>query len=211
MRTPPMTPVVMKRLLLITLIALGCAFGLAAQEAGKKEQAEPSMALRWANFAILVPALGYFIYKTLPQMLVGMTLPEVFRARNEEIQKGISEAQALKQDADKRAAAVDARVRMLGSEIDKFRSESKIEMQQEDERIRQETARQIARMEAQAQQEIESAGKLARRELKSYAAKLALDLAEQRVRTRLDANTENALVNGFLQDLQRQPGKEARG
>lgn len=202
MRTPPMTPAVMRRLLLITLIALGCAFGLAAQEAGKKEQAEPSMALRWANFAILALGLGYGIAKVFPPM---------FRARNEEIQKGISEAQALKQDADKRAAAADTRVRMLGSEIEKFRAESKIEMQQEGERIRQETARQIARMEAQAQQEIESAGKLARRELKSYAAKLALDLAEQRVRTRLDANTENALVNGFLQDLQRQPGKEARG
>jgi len=190
----------MKRLLLIALLLLGCAAGLAAQE-GSKETAAPSAVLRWANFAILAAGLGYGIAKTLPP---------IFRARNEEIQKGITEAQALKQDADKRAAAVDARIRTLGSEIEKLRAESKGEMQHEGERIRQETTRQIARMEAQVQQEIESASKLARRELKSYAAKLALDLAEQRVRTRLDANAENALVNGFLQDLQRQPGQEAR-
>lgn len=192
----------MRRLLLIGLLALGCTAGLGAQEAEKKEQAEPSMALRWANFAILAAALGYGIAKTLPP---------IFRARNEEISKGITEAQALKRDAEQRAAAVDARLRTLGSEIEKSRAESKVEMQQEGERIRQETARQIARMEAQAQQEIESAGKVARRDLKVYAAKLALDLAEQRVRARLDANSENALVNAFLQDLQRQPGKEARG
>ncbi len=201
----------MRRLLLIVLLAVGCAAGLGAQEAEKKEQAEPSMALRWVNFAILVPLLGYVLYETLPRLFVGMTLPEVFRARDEEIRRGITEAQALKRDAEQRAAAVDARLRTLGSEIEKSRAESKVEMQQEGERIRQETARQIARMEAQAQQEIESAGKVARRDLKVYAAKLALDLAEQRVRARLDANSENALVNAFLQDLQRQPGKEARG
>jgi F0F1-type ATP synthase membrane subunit b/b' len=77
-------------------------------------------------------------------------------------------------------------------------------MQQESERIRQETAAQIARLEQKAEQEIESAGKTARRELKNYAAKLALDLAEQRVRTRLDAHTEQAMIDGFLEDLERQ-------
>lgn len=195
----------MKRLLLIAMLALGCAAGLFAQEE-KKEQAEPSAVLRWANFAILAAGLGYAIAKTFPPM---------FKARNEEIQKGITEAQALKKDAEARAAAVDARIRTLGSEVEKLRAESKVEMQQEGERIRQDTTQQIARMEAQAQQEIESAGKLARKDLKNYTARLALDLAEQRVRARLDANAENALVNGFLQDLQGQPGpgqsgKEAR-
>ena len=196
----------MKRLLWVAMLAMACAAGLAAQEK-KKEQAEPSMTLRWANFAILAAGLGYGIAKVLPPL---------FRERNQEIQKGITEAQALKQDAEKRAAAVDARILTLGSEIEKFRAESKVEMQQEGERIRRETARQISRIEAQARQEIDAAGKLARRELKAYAAKLALDLAEQRVRARLDAHAENALVTGFLQDLQRQPGQrqpesEARG
>jgi F0F1-type ATP synthase membrane subunit b/b' len=77
-------------------------------------------------------------------------------------------------------------------------------MQQEGERIRQETAAQIARLEHQAQQEIEMSGKIARRELTSYAAKLSLDLAEQRVRERLDAATEQGLVDAFIQDLERE-------
>ncbi len=80
-------------------------------------------------------------------------------------------------------------------------------MQQEGERIRQETAKQLGHLEHQARQEIEAAGKVARRELKDYAAKLALDLAEQRVRARLNAGTETALVDGFIHDLQRQESK----
>ena len=63
-------------------------------------------------------------------------------------------------------------------------------MQQEAERIRQETAQQIARLDAKAAQEIEAAGKTARRDLKEYAAKLALELAEQRIRNGADAGDQ---------------------
>ena len=61
---------------------------------------------------------------------------------------------------------------------------SKAEMQQEGERIRKETTVAIGKLEQQAAFEIESAGKLAQRELKEYAAGLALDLAEQRIHWR---------------------------
>ena len=50
--------------------------------------------------------------------------------------------------------------------------------------------------------EIETAGKIAQRELKIYAAKLALDLAEQRIRGRLDPATEAGLIDDFVQDLE---------
>jgi F0F1-type ATP synthase membrane subunit b/b' len=65
----------------------------------------------------------------------------------------------------------------------------------------------IQKLNTQAQSEIESAGKTARRELRAYAADLALDLAGQRIRTRLDAGTEAGLVDRFVGDLQRQESK----
>ena len=150
---------------------------------------------KWANFVILVAGLGYLLAKALPPL---------FKSRTEEIQKGIAEARAIKQDADKRAADVAARTATLGADIERLRVEAKAEMQQEGERIRQETAAQIARLEHQATEDIEMTGKLARRELKSFAAKLSLDLAEQRVRERLDTATEQGLVDAFIQDLERE-------
>jgi F-type H+-transporting ATPase subunit b len=88
--------------------------------------------------------------------------------------------------------------------VERLRTESQVEMQQEGERIRQETAHQMERLQQQATQDLDAAGKNARRELKAYAATLALQLAEQRVRARLNTDTESALVDGFVRDLQKQ-------
>jgi len=194
-----------KRLLLLTVLALAGTLAIHAQEgaargeeAKKAEASEPSMGLRWANFLLLAAGLGY---------LIGKSVPALYRKRTSEIQKDIAEAQGIKRDAEARAAAVDARVKALGADMEKLRTESKLEMQQEGERIRQETARQIARLEAQAAQEIEAAGKVARRELKDYAAKLAVELAEQRVRTGATATVESGLVDTFLADLRHQESK----
>ena len=191
----------MKRFSLAMFLMVACAAFVGAQEAekaGSTEKSEPGIAWKWANFAILAVGLGYLVNKNLPPF---------FRSRTAEIQQGITEAQQIKRDAEARAAQVEARIQKLGDEIEQFRTQSREEMQQEGERIRQETAKQLGHLEHQAQQEIESAGKVARRELKDYAAKLALDLAEQRVRARLNAGTETALVDGFIHDLQRQESK----
>jgi len=179
----------MKRLpWLLVLTAVVCC----AQEPGAAE--DKYAVWKWINFLILAGGLGYLMAKNLPAF---------FQSRTASIQKGIAEAQLMKQDAERRAADMDRRMSALGAEIDKFRAASQAEMQQEGERIRQETAAQIRKLEQQAEVEIESAGKTARRELKSYAADLALDLAEQRVRARLDGKTEAALVDSFVADLKR--------
>ncbi len=193
----------MRRFAVLLLLTFGAALVLSAQEsvqpeAKKEEKSEAGAVWKWANFVILAAGLGYLINKHMPP---------IFRARTTEIQKDISEAQAIKRDAESRAAAVDARVQALGTEMERFRAQSKIEMQQEGDRIRQETARQIARHDAQAAQEIEAAAKTAGRELKEYAAKLALELAEQRIRARVDDRTESALVDAFVADLRRLESK----
>ena len=98
-------------------------------------------------------------------------------------------------------------MKSLGGDIEKFRTESAKEMAQEGERIRMETVAQIQRIGDQAAMEIESAGKLARRELRQYSSELALKLAEERLRAKLDGPADAALVDGFVADLGRQGSK----
>ena len=190
----------MKRLLLAVL----CVAGLAAQEASRTpvesapartEESDKIAVWKWVNFVMLAGGLGYLMAKHLPPF---------FRTRTGEIQSGIAEAQQKKRDAEKRAAEMDARLNALGAEIEKFRTQAKAEMQLEADRIRRETADQIQKLEQQAAREIEAAGKTTRRELREYAAHLALDRAEQRIRARLDQATEGALVDDFVNNLQRQ-------
>ena len=191
----------MKRVLLAAMLLSGASMTIHAQEQAKAEEPiskDEMLVWRWANFVILAAGAGY---------LLGKHLPAFFKGRTTEIQRDITEAQQQKQAAEKRAAEMDARLKSLGADIEKFRTEAKIEMEQEAQRIRQETAHQIEKLQKQAEQEIESRGNLATRELRVYAAKLALDLAEQRIRTRLDAATEAGLVDDFTKDLQQQGSK----
>ncbi len=193
----------MKRLLLIPLFAIAT---LVAQEpaehkAGQatEHSEEVSPIWKWANFAILAVGLGYLMAKSLPG---------IFTSRTTEIQKGISEAQQMKQDAEKRSAEMDARLNSLGADIEKFRTQSAAEMQQEGDRISRETAAQIKKIEQQAAVELESVGKTARRQLKEYAAELAMGLAEKRLRGRMDNATESALVDDFVRDLEHQASQK---
>jgi F-type H+-transporting ATPase subunit b len=184
-----------KRALLAMMLLLGATSIYAQEKAEEPISKDEMLVWRWANFVILVAGAGY---------LLGKHLPAFFKNRTADIHKDITEAQQQKLAAEKRAAEMDARLSTLGADIEKFRAQSKIEMEQEGARIRQETAQQIEKLQRQAEQEIESAGNLATRELREYAAKLALDLAEQRIRTRLDAATEAGLVDDFTRDLQQQ-------
>ena len=99
----------------------------------------------------------------------------------------------MKMDAERRSAEMDARLNALGADIEKFRTQSAAEMQQEGDRISRETAAQIKKIEQQATVEIESVGKTARRQLKEYAGELALGLAEERLRGRGSTTPRNRL------------------
>src|SRR5580693_26709 len=109
------------------------ALGIHAQEKEKVEEPiskDEMLVWRWANFVILTAGAAY---------LLGKHLPSFFKNRTATIQKDITEAQRQKLDAEKRAAEMDARLKSLGADIEKFKLESKAEMEQEAARIREET------------------------------------------------------------------------
>ena len=195
----------MKRLLPALFFAF--AITVSAQDHAPAEGASSGHAThpglgkwKWANFAILVVALGY---------LAGKTAPAFFRGRTEEIQRGIAEAKRLKQEADAQAAQVEKRMARLEQEIEQIRQDSGKEMSKERERILSEAERGMARVQAQAEQEIGAISKQAALELKAYAAQLAIRLAGERIRERMNGDVEAHLVERFILQMDRQAG-EAR-
>jgi F-type H+-transporting ATPase subunit b len=166
----------------------------AAKPAEKSESfaERHELELKWVNFLLLAGALGY---------LIGKNAGPFFAARSSSIRKDLDESEQKHLDAEARAAAVDARLASLEKEIAALRSESQAEARAENERMAQHTAAEIAKIQAHAEQEIASAGKAARTELKRYSAQLAVELAEQKIRARMTPETQNALVRGFVRDL----------
>jgi F-type H+-transporting ATPase subunit b len=74
-------------------------------------------------------------------------------------------------------------------------------MDEESEGIRRDTEHHMQRIREQAAQEIALMTRGAKAELRKYAAELAIGLAEQRIRSRMNPATQEKLVSGFLHDL----------
>ena len=76
-------------------------------------------------------------------------------------------------------------------------------MTAESERVRRETEHHLQRIREQSVQEVALMTRGAKDGLRKYAAELAIGLAEQRIRSRMNPDTQERLVSGFLHDLQR--------
>jgi F-type H+-transporting ATPase subunit b len=148
---------------------------------------------KWANFAVLAGALGYLVSKNAGPF---------FAARSRQIRKDMIEADDLRKQAEARAAEVDRRLANLDAEIAALRAESQRETQSESERLSKYAVAEIGKLQAHAQQEIVSAGKAARLELKRYSAHLAVTLAEQKIRARMGATTQDILIQNFVSKLE---------
>jgi F-type H+-transporting ATPase subunit b len=172
-------------------LALMVCFMAAPIFAAEKEEGGLQI-WKWANFLVLAGGLGY---------LIGKQGGPFFAARSVKIRKDMIEAGDVRQEAEARAAEVDRRLANLEAEIAALRAESGKEEQAETGRFGRHTAAEIAKTQAQAEQEIAAAGKAARMELKRYCADLAVGLAEQKIRARMTPETQDELVRGFVRDL----------
>ena len=87
----------------------------------------------------------------------------------------------------------------LDSEIASMKAQAESDARAEEERIRTATEQDARKVVELAEQEIAAAGNTARRELKAYAAELAVAIAEKKVH--LDLQTDEALVRSFVSGL----------
>jgi F-type H+-transporting ATPase subunit b len=142
------------------------------------------------NFGIIAAAIIWLSRSHLPGM---------FRHRTASIQKAMQEAQKASQEANQRLADIEARLSRLDVEIGAMRAAAEKEATAEEVRIKaaaEEDARKIIQT---AEQEIAAAAKSARRDLKAYAADLAVSLAQRQIR--VDSDTDAALVRTFADQL----------
>ncbi len=147
------------------------------------------------NFAIIAGLVGWALKKNLPGM---------FRSRTDTIRKSMDEAKRASDDANRRLADIEQRLSRLDSEIADMKRTAEADAAAEEERIRAAAEEDRKKILEMSEQEIEAAAKAARRDLKAYAAELAVALAEKRIK--VDTKTDEALVRNFVGQL----GKDGR-
>jgi F-type H+-transporting ATPase subunit b len=147
------------------------------------------------NFAIIVIVIFWFARKTLPGLM---------RARTESIQQALQEARAASQDATKRLADIENRLRQMDVEIGRMQASAEKDAEGEEARIQKAAEQELRKIVQSAEQEIAAAAKQVRRELSVHTADLALALARKQIN--VDANTDQVLVRNFATKLAGQPG-----
>lgn len=142
------------------------------------------------NFAIVAGAIGWALRKQLPG---------AFRGRTEGIQKAMQEARLASEEANRRLADVEARLAKLGAEINQMQASAEKDALAEEARIVAAAEDDKRKIVDAAGQEIAAAAKQAQRELKAFAANLAVDLAQKQIH--VDAATDQNLVRDFAGHL----------
>jgi F-type H+-transporting ATPase subunit b len=148
----------------------------------------------WVSLVVNFTLLGLFFY-----LLLKSKLPQAFRDRTATIQKGIKEAQAASADAARRLSDIEARLGKLDAEVADIRSTAEREAVAEEERIRKAAEEDKQKIVQAAESEITAIARNARRELKGYAASLAVDLASHQIH--VDEPTDHGLVREFVNQL----------
>lgn len=142
------------------------------------------------NFAVIAGGIAYMLKKHLPG---------AFRNRTLSIQRGMAEAQKASEEARQRLSDIENRLSRLDAEIAAMREAAEREATSEEAKIRAAAEQDTRKVIESAEQEIVAAANVARRELKAYAADIAVALAQQQLH--LDANTDEALIKSFASEL----------
>jgi F-type H+-transporting ATPase subunit b len=151
------------------------------------------------NFAVIAGTVVYFSKKNLPG---------AFRNRTASIQQAMREARQASEDANRRLAEIENRLSRLDSEIAAMGAAAEKEAIAEEARIKAAAEEDARKIVESAEHEIAAAAKLARRELTSYAANLAVSLAAKQMK--VDTATDQALVREFAKELSPGPGGGAK-
>lgn len=148
----------------------------------------------WVSLVVNFALLGLFFY-----VLLRSKLPQMFRERTVTIQKGIREAQAASAEASRRLSEIEARLAKLDAEVSQIRSSAEGEAEGEEANIRAAAEEDKRKVLESVETEIDAITRNARRELKSYAASLAVDIAAHRIK--VDERSDQALVREFVEQL----------
>ena len=142
------------------------------------------------NFAIIA---GVLIW------VVKSKMGPAFRRRTEALQKAMQEAHKASEEANQRLAEIESRLSKLDQEISTMRTSAEQEAAAEEARIKAAAEEDARKIVESAEQEIAAATKTAQRELKAYAADLAVSLAQKQIF--VDTSTDQALVRTFSDQL----------
>lgn len=184
----------MRILVILLMVVLGSSSELAA--AVEAEEAGWGWWFdgigRTVNLLILFGIIYYFTREPLKNF---------FLNRRADIQREIRESRQAQEEAEKKLASIEERLKNLDSELATMRAEAEREAALERRRILEEAERDAEKILNRARREITALTRAAQKKLKEHAAQLSVELAEEQIRKEMTEKDEDRVVDRFFVKL----------
>jgi F0F1-type ATP synthase membrane subunit b/b' len=149
---------------------------------------------KFINLAIFVPVFIWFLNHFLG-------VRGALRNRKEQIRIDLDRARKERDAALAKLKEVEDRLSRLDTEVAAIQEQHVQEAAEERERIAKSTEAEIAKLGEQATREIESAGKVAKHELRRFAAEQSVRMAEQMIRREMKPEDDQRLITQNIKEL----------
>jgi F0F1-type ATP synthase membrane subunit b/b' len=149
---------------------------------------------KFLNLAIFTIAAIFVLRKKINEALL---------ARRDAIRQELVSAQAERERALARVAEAEDLLTRVDEHVGAIHKQAKQEAEAERKRLAKATAREKDKLKQQAQREIETANKLARKELRQFLATRSVELARESVRRQMRPEDDTLLIKESIGDLRR--------
>jgi F0F1-type ATP synthase membrane subunit b/b' len=149
---------------------------------------------KFLNLAIF---LGLAIY------VLRRPISAALGTRREAIKQELVEAHEQKQRAIAKRAEADSLLSRLDNDVRSIEAHAREEAESERQRVAAATIREIEKLKQQAEREVDTATKLARKSLRQFLAQRSIEFARQRVRGEISAETDRRLIEDSIGELRR--------
>ena len=149
---------------------------------------------KFVNLALFVALMVYVLMKA--------DIRGAFRARGESIKAELEKARTERDAALAKLKEVEERLAGLSEQVSSIGQRSKAETEAERQRIAQSTEEEIAKLTTQAQREIENAGKVAKNDLRNFAAEQSIRMAEELIKRDIRPEDDARLMMHNLEEME---------
>ena len=179
-------------------VVLGSLPILAAEEAAH----EPEIFLGLPKWIWMSANLALFLW--LLARFLGPPIVGALNERAKEIREGLARAQEQQKEAAEMKASLESQIATLEVEMDEVLSRAKQDGERERQEILEQAERESRRIFEQADQEIQYRLTQAKSDLTEHTARLAAELARQKLESSIGADDLHRLFDENLSRLEKQ-------
>ncbi len=151
-------------------------------------------AWKFLNLAIFVGVMIYILRRPISDALAG---------RRDAIKQELVDAETKRARAMEKATEAQVKLEQLDVDIQSVREHAQKEAESERERLAAATTRELEKLKQQAQREMDTADKVARKQLRQFFALKSIDVARQSIQTQMRPEDEALLINESIGELRR--------